>query len=315
MRALVTGGAGFIGSTVVDALLARGDEVVVIDDLSTGRESNLESALRKGADLVRADIRDADRIAQVVADAAPEAIFHLAAQIDVRKSVTDPGWDARINVEGTANVLEAARRANVGRIVNTSTGGAIYGDVDVIPSPESTPPAPMAGYGTSKFCAEQYCHLYARLHGLSTVTLRYGNVYGPRQDPLGEAGVIAIFCGRLMDGGRPTIYGDGRQTRDYVFVGDVVQVNLAAADRRDVGGTVNIGTGRETSVLDLVAILRQEGDRDEFEPEFAEARLGEIERSCLDVTRAGEELGWEARTSLADGMRATLEAARVELAK
>jgi UDP-glucose 4-epimerase len=315
MRALVTGGAGFIGSTVVDALLARGDEVVVIDDLSTGRESNLESALRKGADLVRADIRDADRIAQVVADAAPEAIFHLAAQIDVRKSVTDPGWDARINVEGTANVLEAARRANVGRIVNTSTGGAIYGDVDVIPSPESTPPAPMAGYGTSKFCAEQYCHLYARLHGLSTVTLRYGNVYGPRQDPLGEAGVIAIFCGRLMDGGRPTIYGDGRQTRDYVFVGDVVQVNLAAADRRDVGGTVNIGTGRETSVLDLVAILRQEGDRDEFEPEFAEARLGEIERSCLDVTRAREELGWEARTSLADGMRATLEAARVELAK
>jgi UDP-glucose 4-epimerase len=315
MRALVTGGAGFIGSTVVDALLARGDEVVVIDDLSTGRERNLESALRKGADLVRADIRDADRIAQVVADAAPEAIFHLAAQIDVRKSVTDPGWDARINVEGTANVLEAARRANVGRIVNTSTGGAIYGDVDVIPSPESTPPAPMAGYGTSKFCAEQYCHLYARLHGLSTVTLRYGNVYGPRQDPLGEAGVIAIFCGRLMDGGRPTIYGDGRQTRDYVFVGDVVQVNLAAADRRDVGGTVNIGTGRETSVLDLVAILRQEGDRDEFEPEFAEARLGEIERSCLDVTRAREELGWEARTSLADGMRATLEAARVELAK
>jgi UDP-glucose 4-epimerase len=315
MRALVTGGAGFIGSTVVDALLARGDEVVVIDDLSTGRESNLESALRKGADLVRADIRDADRIAQVVADAAPEAIFHLAAQIDVRKSVTDPGWDARINVEGTANVLEAARRANVGRIVNTSTGGAIYGDVDVIPSPESTPPAPMAGYGTSKFCAEQYCHLYARLHGLSTVTLRYGNVYGPRQDPLGEAGVIAIFCGRLMDGGRPTIYGDGRQTRDYVFVGDVVQANLAAADRRDVGGTVNIGTGRETSVLDLVAILRQEGDRDDFEPEFAEARLGEIERSCLDVTRAREELGWEARTSLADGMRATLEAARVELAK
>jgi UDP-glucose 4-epimerase len=315
MRALVTGGAGFIGSTVVDALLARGDEVVVIDDLSTGRESNLENALRKGADLVRADIREADRIAQVVADAAPEAIFHLAAQIDVRKSVTDPGWDARINVEGTVNVLEAARRANVARIVNTSTGGAIYGEVDEIPTPESTPPAPMAGYGTSKFCAEQYCDLYARLHGLSTVTLRYGNVYGPRQDPLGEAGVIAIFCGRLMDGGRPTIYGDGSQTRDYVFVGDVVQANLAAADRRAVGGTVNIGTGRETSVLDLVDILRREGDRDDFQPEFAEARLGEIERSCLDISRAREELGWEARTSLADGMRATLEAARVELAR
>ena len=314
MRTLVTGGAGFIGSTLVDALLARGDEVVVIDDLSTGRESNLEDARRKGADLVRADIREADSVAQVVAEAAPETIFHLAAQIDVRKSVSDPGWDARINVEGTANVLEAARRANVARLVNTSTGGAIYGDVDKIPSPESTPPAPMAGYGTSKFCAEQYCNLYTRLHGLSTVTLRYGNVYGPRQDPLGEAGVIAIFCGRLMDGGRPTIYGDGRQTRDYVFVGDIVDANLAAAARRAVGGAVNIGTGRETSVLDVVAILQQEGGRDDFEPAFAEARLGEVERSCLDVTRARDELGWEAKTALAAGMRATLEAARVELA-
>jgi UDP-glucose 4-epimerase len=315
MRTLVTGGAGFIGSNVVDALLARGDEVVVVDDLSTGRESNLEGARANGAELVRADIRDSDRIAQIVGDAAPEAIFHLAAQIDVRKSVDDPGWDASINVEGTANVLEAARKAGVARFVNTSTGGAIYGDVDTIPSPESTPPAPMAGYGTSKFCAEQYCNLYARLHGLSTVTLRYGNVYGPRQDPLGEAGVIAIFCGKLMDGGRPRIYGDGRQTRDYVFVGDVVAANLAAADNRDVGGAVNVGTGKETSVLDLVAILQEEGGRDDFEPEFADARLGEIERSCLDVTRARIELGWEARTSLNDGMRATLDAARVELAE
>jgi UDP-glucose 4-epimerase len=315
MRTLVTGGAGFIGSNVVDALLARGDEVVVVDDLSTGRESNLEGARANSAELVRADIRDGDRIAQIVADAAPEAIFHLAAQIDVRKSVDNPGWDASINVEGTANVLEAARKAGVARFVNTSTGGAIYGDVDTIPSPESTPPAPMAGYGTSKFCAEQYCNLYARLHGLSTVTLRYGNVYGPRQDPLGEAGVIAIFCGKLMDGGTPTIYGDGRQTRDYVFVGDVVAANLAAADNRDVGGAVNVGTGRETSVLDLVAILQQEGGREDFEPDFAEARLGEIERSCLDVTRARIELGWEAQTSLNDGMRATLDAARVELAE
>jgi UDP-glucose 4-epimerase len=315
MRALVTGGAGFIGSNLVDALLARGDEVVVIDDLSTGRESNLDGARGKGAELVHVDIRDAERIAQVVADAGPETIFHLAAQIDVRKSVSEPGWDASINVEGTANVLEAARKASVRRVVNTSTGGAIYGDVDTIPSPESTPPAPMAGYGTSKFCAEQYCSLYARLHGLSTVTLRYGNVYGPRQDPLGEAGVIAIFCGRLMDGGRPRIYGDGRQTRDYVYVGDVVAANLAAAGNRHVGGAVNIGTGSETSVLDLVAILRREGGRDDFEPEFAEARLGEIERSCLDVSRAREELGWEAKTSLSDGIRATLDAARVELAE
>jgi UDP-glucose 4-epimerase len=313
MRTLVTGGAGFIGSNVVDALIARGDNVVVVDDLSTGREANLEAARRQGAELVRADIRDAERIAEIVEAAKPDTIFHLAAQIDVRRSVTDPGWDAGINVVGTANVLEAARRANVARVVNTSTGGAIYGDVDTIPSPESTPPAPMAGYGTSKFCAEQYCDLYARLHDLSTVTLRYGNVYGPRQDPLGEAGVIAIFCGKLMDGGRPTIYGDGRQTRDYVYVGDVVAANLAAADNTNVGGAVNIGTGRETSVLDLVAILQQEGARDDFDPEFADARLGEIERSCLDVSRAREALGWEAKTSLAEGMRATVEAARLEL--
>jgi UDP-glucose 4-epimerase len=314
MRALVTGGAGFIGSNLVDALIARGDDVVVLDDLSTGRESNLDDARRKGAELVRADIREADRVAEIVESAGPDAIFHLAAQIDVRKSVTEPGWDAGINVVGTANVLEAARKANVARVVNTSTGGAIYGDVDSIPSPESTPPAPMAGYGTSKFCAEQYCNLYARLHGMSTVTLRYGNVYGPRQDPLGEAGVIAIFCGKLMEGGHPRIYGDGRQTRDYVYVRDVVAANLAAAEHANVGGAVNVGTGTETSVLDLAAILQQEGGRDDFDPEFADARLGEIERSCLDVSRARDELGWEAKTALSDGMRATLEAARLGLA-
>jgi UDP-glucose 4-epimerase len=312
MRTLVTGGAGFIGSNLVDALLARGDEVVVVDNLTTGRESNLSQA--QAADLVKADIREAEELTRIVKEAAPEAIFHLAAQIDVRKSVLDPAADARINVEGTVNVLEAARQANVQRLVNTSTGGAIYGDVDTIPTPESTPPAPMAGYGTSKFCAEQYCDLYARLHGLNTVTVRLGNVFGPRQDPLGEAGVIAIFCGKLMDGGRPTIYGDGRQTRDYIYVGDVVRGLLAAADNRTHNGAFNIGTGQETSVLDLLEILQQQGGRDDFEPQFAEARLGEIERSCLDVTRARTELGWQAETGLAEGMSATLEATRAQLA-
>jgi UDP-glucose 4-epimerase len=313
MRTLVTGGAGFIGSNLVDALLARGDEVVVVDNLTTGRESNLSQA--QAADLVKADIREAQELNRIVKDAAPEVIFHLAAQIDVRKSVSDPAADARINVEGTINVLEAARQANVQRLVNTSTGGAIYGDVDTIPTPESTPPAPMAGYGTSKFCAEQYCNLYTRLHGLSTVTVRLGNVFGPRQDPLGEAGVIAIFCGKLMDGGRPTIYGDGRQTRDYIYVGDVVRGQLAAADNRTSNGAFNIGTGRETSVLDLLEILQQQGGRDDFAPQFAEARLGEIERSCLDVTRARTELGWQAETGLAEGMSATLEATRAQLAE
>jgi UDP-glucose 4-epimerase len=312
MRTLVTGGAGFIGSNLVDALLARGDEVVVVDNLTTGRESNLSQA--QAADLVKADIREAEELTRIVKEAAPEAIFHLAAQIDVRKSVLDPAADARINVEGTVNVLEAARQANVQRLVNTSTGGAIYGDVDTIPTPESMPPAPMAGYGTSKYCAEQYCNLYTRLHGLSTVTVRLGNVFGPRQDPLGEAGVIAIFCGKLMDGGRPTIYGDGRQTRDYIYVGDVVRGQLAAADNRTHTGAFNIGTGHETSVLDLLEILQQHGGRDDFEPQFAEARLGEIERSCLDVTRARTELGWQAETGLAEGMNATLEATRAQLA-
>jgi UDP-glucose 4-epimerase len=312
MRTLVTGGAGFIGSNLVDALLARGDEVVVVDNLTTGRESNLSQA--QAADLVKADIREAEELTRIVKEAAPEAIFHLAAQIDVRKSVLDPAADARINVEGTVNVLEAARQANVQRLVNTSTGGAIYGDVDTIPTPESMPPAPMAGYGTSKYCAEQYCNLYTRLHGLSTVTVRLGNVFGPRQDPLGEAGVIAIFCGKLMDGGRPTIYGDGRQTRDYIYVGDVVRGQLAAADNRTHNGAFNIGTGQETSVLDLLEILQQQGGRDDFEPQFAEARLGEIERSCLDVTRARTELGWQAETGLAEGMNATLEATRAQLA-
>jgi len=312
MRTLVTGGAGFIGSNLVDALLARGDEVVIVDNLTTGRESNLAQA--QAADLVKADIRDAQELATIVKEAAPEVIFHLAAQIDVRKSVSDPAADARINVEGTVNVLEAARQANVQRVVNTSTGGAIYGDVDTIPTPESMPPAPMAGYGTSKFCAEQYCNLYARLHGVSTVTVRLGNVFGPRQDPLGEAGVIAIFCGKLMDGGRPRIYGDGRQTRDYIYVGDVVGGQLAAADNRTHNGAFNIGTGQETSVLDLLKILQEQGGRDDFDPEFAEARLGEIERSCLDVTRARTELGWQAETGLAEGMSATLEATRAQLA-
>src|SRR5215218_783357 len=265
MRTLVTGGAGFIGSTLVDALLARGDDVVVIDDLSTGRESNFDDALRNGAELHRADIRNSGQVAQIVGDTGPEVIFHLAAQIDVRKSVTDPAADARINVEGTINVLEAARKANVARVVNTSTGGAIYGDVDTIPSPETTPPAPMAGYGASKFCAEQYCSLYARLHGVSTVTLRYGNVYGPRQDPLGEAGVIAIFCGKLLEGGQPTVFGDGLQTRDYVYVGDVVSANLAAAGAQATG-PFNIGTGVASTVLDIVEALAADQPDQPFEP-------------------------------------------------
>jgi UDP-glucose 4-epimerase len=305
---LVTGGAGFIGSNLVDALLDRGDEVTVVDDLSTGRRVNLESALAAGAELVELDIRDGAALAELARERRPERIFHLAAQIDVRKSIEDPAFDAAVNVGGTANVLDAARAGECGRVVFVSTGGAIYGEGadQQLPLPEDAPIAPLSAYGQSKFAAEGYLALYERLYGLSSIALRLGNVYGPRQDPLGEAGVIAIFCGVLEQGGRPTIFGDGTQTRDYIYVGDVVAAALAAAES-EVTGPVNIGTGRETSVLELVEALRALGDTDGFEPEFAPPRTGEVQRVSVDPGRAERELGWKAEVGLDDGLRRTLE--------
>jgi len=282
MRALVTGGAGFIGSNLVDALLARGDDVTVVDDLSTGKEANLAAAIRNGADLRVLDIRDGEQLAEVVGGVGPDAIFHLAAQIDV---------------------LEAARRHDVARVINSSTGGAIYGDAETLPTPETATPLPEAAYGQSKLAAEGYLGLYERLYGLSLVTLRYGNVFGPRQDPLGEAGVIAIFCGCLESGRRPTIFGDGTQTRDYVYVGDVVGANLAAAAAQ-ASGPINVGTARETSVLAELA------DASDFAADFKPARLGELARSCLDIARARTALGWEPKIDLHDGLRLTLDASR-----
>jgi UDP-glucose 4-epimerase len=308
MKALVTGGAGFIGSNVVDALVDRGDEVTVVDDLSTGRRANLDGALERGARLVEGDIRDTAAMREVVADAAPEVVFHLAAQIDVRKSVADPAHDARINVEGTINMLAAAQESGVRRFVNTSSGGAIYGEAQQIPAPESHPVAPEAPYGLSKFCAEQYCEIFERMHGLSTVSLRYGNVYGPRQDPLGEAGVIAIFCGKVVDGGQPLVFGDGLQTRDYVFVGDVVAANLAAADS-DARGPFNIGTGVESTVLDIVDALAPLASGS-FEAQHEPERLGEVRHIALDTSRARDELGWQAQVALRDGLATTLDSLR-----
>ena len=308
MRALVTGGAGFIGSNLTDALLARGDEAIVVDDLSTGRRENLEQALANGATLVEADIRDRAAIEEIAGRERPEAIFHLAAQIDVRKSIADPAFDASINVGGTANVLEAARAAEVRRVVFSSTGGAIYGEGDgqELPLTEDAPLAPEAPYGQSKFAGEGYLALYERLYGLSSVPLRLGNVYGPRQDPLGEAGVIAIFCGLLREGGRPTVFGDGTQTRDYIYVGDVVSAMLAAAEA-ETSGPINIGTGIETDVLELVRALAELGGGGEFEPEFAPARTGEVQRISIDPTRAERELGWRAQMGLSEGLRVTLD--------
>jgi UDP-glucose 4-epimerase len=305
MKTLVTGGAGFIGSTLVDALVARGDEVAVIDNLSTGKRENLEQAIANGAELIELDVRDAEAVAAAVERVGPEAIFHLAAQIDVRKSVADPAHDSRVNVEGTINVLSAAHAGGVRRLVNTSTGGAIYGEGQIIPAPESHPVAPEAPYGLSKFCAENYCALFTRLHGLSTVSLRYGNVYGPRQDPLGEAGVIAIFCGKLLEGGRPVIFGDGTQTRDYVYVGDVVDANLRAAGS-DATGAFNIGRGVETSVLDIVEALAAQSSNG-FEADHAPARSGEVQHIALDASLAKAELGWEAQVDLHQGLARTLE--------
>jgi UDP-glucose 4-epimerase len=236
MDCVVTGGAGFIGSNLTDALVARGDRVTVVDNLSTGKRSNLEQAIASGVSLRVADVRDAEAVAEIFADVRPELVFHFAAQIDVRYSVEHPAGDATANVLGTIAVLEAARRVGARRLINTSTGGGLYGDADLLPTPEDYPIRPLAPYGQGKYAAEGYCELYTRLHGLSTVSLRYGNVYGPRQDVHGEAGVVAIFCGHLVEGRSPTVFGDGRQTRDWVDVSDVVRANLlGAAAERDLG--------------------------------------------------------------------------------
>jgi UDP-glucose 4-epimerase len=306
MNCLVTGAAGFIGSHLVDALVGRGDRVTVVDNLSSGRRENLESAERLGAILHVADIRHSSALAEIFATVRPQLVFHLAAQMDVRKSVVDPIQDAQANVLGTIEVLEAARIAGARRVVNTSTGGGIYGAASVLPTPEDHPVRPLAPYGQGKYAAEGYCGLYTRLYGLSTVSLRYGNVYGPRQDIHGEAGVVAIFCGDLVKGRRPTVFGDGRQTRDWVDVSDVVKANLLAAES-DVTGPVNVGRGREISVLDLIEALNEASDRGRLEePEFAAERPGEARRSCLDVRRAERDLGWTAEVELSAGLRTVL---------
>ena len=301
MRAIVTGGAGFIGSHVVDALVARGEEVVVVDDLSKGRRERVNPA----AAFMEADIRDAAVLDAAFDDARPDACFHLAAQADVRVSVDDPAFDGDVNVLGTIRVLEAGRRHGT-QVVFASTGGAIYGECER-PAPESAPRQPLAPYGTSKLAGEEYLATYNRLYGTTHVALRYGNVYGPRQDPHGEAGVVAIFFGRLARGEPARIFGDGRQTRDYVYVGDVVAATLAAFGRP--GGVFNVGTGRETSVLELAeACGRVSGA--EAEPVFAPPRLGELQRSVLDPGLAERELGFRATTDLDTGLAETWRSVR-----
>jgi UDP-glucose 4-epimerase len=310
VRAAATGGAGFIGSHVVDSLVADGCEVLVIDDLSNGSEANLSAALSQGADLVELDVRDGAAVHRVLARFRPEVVFHLAAQIDVQTSMLDPARDAAVNVVGTVNVLSAALASGARRVVNTSTGGAIYGEPDLVPTPESAPTDPLSAYGLAKRTAEQYARWFRRSSALDVVSLRYGNVYGPRQHPRGDSGVIAIFCDRVLSGDRPRVFGDGAQTRDYVFVGDVVAANRAAATARPLRhDTYNIGTGTEVDVLTLVTAVADAAgvDRSAFAPEFQPGRPGEVLRSCLDVSRARRELHLADPTELTDGLRTTLD--------
>jgi UDP-glucose 4-epimerase len=292
----VTGGAGFIGSHVVEALLGRGDDVTVVDDLSNGKRENVPD----GARLVVAEIRDA--LGPLVEEAQPEVVFHLAAQVDVRVSVERPDHDASVNVLGTVAVLEAARAVGA-QVVFSSTGGAIYGECDG-PAAESAERRPLAPYGVSKLAGEEYLAAYNRLYGTKHISLRYGNVYGPRQDPHGEAGVVAIFLGALAHEQAPRIFGDGRQTRDYVYAGDVARASLAAAGH--AGGVFNVGTSLETSVVELYELCRGVAGST-LEAIEAPARLGELQRSVLDVSLAERELGWRPEVTLEDGLRLTWE--------
>jgi UDP-glucose 4-epimerase len=304
VHSLVTGGAGFIGSHLVDRLLAAGDAVTVVDDLSRGGRDNLTAAAGAGAQLDVADVADPVAVGAAFAAARPDRVFHLAAQASVRRSLEDPGHDARTNLVGTINVLEAARRHGVERIVNVSTGGPLYPAAAPLPLSEAQPPQPGSPYGQSKLAAEGCCDLYGRLHDLSTISLRFANVYGPRQDPSGEAGVVAIFAGRLRAGEPLPVFGDGRQTRDFVYVDDAVAALLAAADSRDTG-PVNIGTGRQTSILDLIAAfgaLRPGRAEVAWEP----GRAGERRATSLDASRARARLGWRPRVALREGLELTL---------
>ena len=300
MKVLVTGGAGFIGSHVVDRLLAAGHAVAAVDDLSTGRREFVNPR----ATLHVADIRS-DALARVFEAQRPEAVIHLAAQAEVRRSVEEPTLDAAINIGGMLNLLLSCRRYGVGRIVYAATGGAVYGDTETLPTPEDHPARPASPYGISKLIAEHYLACWEALYGVGGMALRYANVYGPRQNPLGEAGVVAIFAHRLLRGEPITINGDGEQTRDYVSVEDVADANLRALERPDARGAVNIGTGVETSVnalrrrLEAVAGVRADAHH-------GPPKAGEQRRSALDPTAAKRLLGWTPQVPLDEGLRRTL---------
>ena len=315
MRSLVTGGAGFIGSTLVDRLLAEGHEVDVVDDFSTGSLSNLADARANAGRALTIHHLDitAPSLVDLMARRRPQSVFHLAAQADVRVSVARPVFDATVNVLGSLNVLEGARQAESDRIVFAASGGTLYGepDSDELPVRESHTQQPLSPYGVSKKSVIDYLVAYRELHALEFCALALANVYGPRQDPHGEAGVVAIFAEKLLQGAPVTIYGDGSQTRDFVYVDDVVDAFVRAATRG--GGLVcNVGTGQETSVNELLAVMAEQAGVS-VTPTPAPARPGELQRSSLDIERAAIQLGWRPWTNLPEGTRAVLQYVRPKL--
>ena len=310
MKILVTGGAGFIGSHVVDAYVAAGHEVAVLDSLATGREENVNPAAR----LYRADVRNLAQVQQAIGQFRPEIVNHHAAQSEVPKSVADPGNDAEVNVVGGLNVLRAAVDHSVRKVIFSSSGGALYGEPDVVPNDEDHPVRPLSPYGTSKYAFEQYLATFQRTFGLNYTTLRYANIYGARQDFFAEEGrVVAIFASRMIEDKPLTIDWDGNQSRDMLHVGDVAMANLAALDKGD-GGTFHISTGVPVTVNDLFRKLALLTDY-KLEPQRGPQRKGDVYRIALDNTRAKEQLGWEPRILLEEGLRLTVEYFRDQIAR
>ena len=306
MKVLVTGCAGFIGSHLVDRLVMEGHEAVVVDNLATGKRRNINRAAR----FYKMDIQSW-RLERVFRNERPNVVMHLAAQMDVRKSVEDPMFDAQVNVLGTLNVLQQAVRHGVRKVIFSSSGGAIYGEQEIYPAPEVHVTKPLSPYGLSKLCGEQYLSYYQRVSGLQAVSLRYANVYGPRQDPEGEAGVVAIFIQKMLNNEQAVINGNGRQTRDFVFVDDVVEANLAMMGQ-ETQGTYNVGTGVETSINDLFRILIQHTNSTCKEI-HGPAKKGEQARSVIDNTKLRHEISWEPRADLSDGLKKTVEYFRERL--
>ncbi len=306
MRILVTGGAGFIASHVSDRLLSLGQRVTIVDDLSTGKRENLPGA----ATFYELDIRD-KALDEVFEAEKPEVVIHHAAHANVTESVHDPGHDASVNIAGSLNLLECCVRHGIERVVYASTGGALYGEACYIPADESHPIDPVSPYGVSKHTVEQYLYAFRKSHGLEYTVLRYPNVYGPRQDPHGEAGVVAIFSLQLLTGRRPTIFGDGSKTRDYCFVDDIVDANVMALSRPD-GGVYNLGRGIEVTDLEVFESV-QEAVGSDIEPVFADVRPGEVEHIALDASKAERELGWRWKVDLIGGIAQAVDFYRAQI--